>query len=198
MFTGIIYLKVKKLIKLPKFQCIRVARFSGPDPVLGKLHRPQLQLQVCPPGGDSDSWVMEMSCCGCWAGIFMAQNCCRMGPTTAAGAGDTVMGHLQQWQSWSSLRHGWGYPWWLLSARDGCGCSPAELHRAVQLWCSWKDLMCYPWFSWAHSTCLNFDFSWFYLVHAMPVMFFKKSFSFSMNVYSSNLPDQKGFTFFFL
>lgn len=37
------------------------------------------------------------------------------------------------------------------------------LSRAIHLWCSWKDLMCSPWFSWAHSTCLNLDFTLFTL-----------------------------------
>lgn len=52
------------------------------------------------------------------------------------------------------------------------------LHRADQLWLSWKDLIRYPLFSWAHSACLNFNFSRFYLVCAMLVMFCKKPFSF--------------------
>lgn len=173
-----------------------MACFNGPDPVLGKPHRPQLRLQVCPRGGDSGSWVMEMFRCRCWAGVFMAQNCSRLGAITTAGAGDIARGHPQQWQSRSPPSHGWGCPWWLLSACDGCGCSPAELHGAALLCCSWTDLICYPWFSWAQSACLKFGFSWVCLVCAMPVMFFKKSFL--MDVYSSNLPDQKGFTFFFL
>lgn len=125
---------------------------------------------------------------------FMAQNYCRLEATIKAGG----RGHPQQCQSRSSLSRGWGYAWCLLKVHNGCGCSLAELQRAAQLWCSWKDLIYYPWFSWAHSACLNFDFSWFCLVHAVPVMSFKKTFSFLMNVYSSNLPDQKGFTFFFL
>lgn len=83
-------------------------------------------------------------------------------------------------------------PWWVWLL------SPAELQRAALLWCSWKDLIHYPCFRWTHSTCWDSDFAWFCLVHSLPVMFFKKSFSFPMNMYTSNLPDQKRFTFFFL
>ena len=175
-----------------------MACFSGPDPVLGKPHRPQLRLHVWPAGEDSGSWVAEMFWCRCWAGIFTAQNCCRLGASAKAVVGDMVRGHQQQWQSRSSVSCGWGLssvaassPWWmwLLPRR------PMQSSSALVFL---KRLLHYPWFSWTHSICLNFDFSWVCLVCPMPVMFFKKSFSLSMNVYGSNLSDQKGFTFFFL
>lgn len=127
LFTGIYWCnlsKSKKLIKLLNFILSEwVVCFSGP----GLSSRCRAVLQ-------EGTLVMNSELWRCFSvGAALAQNCCRLGATTKARAGDIPRRHPQCWQSRSSWSHGWGCPSWLLSACDGCGCSPAVTQSSSAL-----------------------------------------------------------------